>query len=436
VAEDTRTGEASVEALRTSYSAHLPDKVRALRATAALLEEGRRHAEELSNLAHRLAGSAAIYRFDLLSQAARRLEEYLRPYAEGDAAPGPHQKDNVARLVDEIAARAAEPDPATSMHVLLVDDDSDVLDYLTAHLRAAGVRVQTAQSGDEGLHLLALTVPDLIVADVRMPGLSGYDFCRRVREEGHTEIPFIFCSALGSVPERIQGLAVGADDYVVKPTDPAELLLRMRTLVEKKRRVMRLLQAAEERRTEGMLTGSLVDVPLPEVLQIVKFLRMSQVCLVVDSGSDQGRVWVGNGRIRHAEVRDLLGTKALFRILGWTRGGFRVEHAANDGPETVSRTIDECLLEGLAHHDEYRELRRRVTQTGDYLAVDRDPALLSRRFEERTAGVLSLIEKHHHLDEVLDRSPLSDLDVVRIVLELLQTAVITARPARRQSPGA
>jgi hypothetical protein len=193
---------------------------------------------------------------------------------------------------------------------------------------------------------------------------------------------------------------------------------------------MRLGREAEERRDRQFLRGNLGEISAPDLLQIVAFLKLGDVRIVLDSGSEEGRIALADGQLAHAELKELSGTKALFRLLGWTRGTFCVEHAAFAGTRTLSGRIDRMLATGLAHHDEYRALRRRVTEGGSYFLVQRDPALLTRRFEETSASVLALIEKHHLLDEVLDRSPLPDLDVVRILSELLQTEVVAARSAR------
>src|SRR5262245_51923570 len=101
----------------------------------------------------------------------------------------------------------------SGVEVLLVDDDPDTLALMAAQLRTAGLRVGTVRGGREALTKISAALPGVIVADVRMPGMSGYELCQLVRAMGHDGIPFIFCSALNGLPERMTGLRAGADDY-------------------------------------------------------------------------------------------------------------------------------------------------------------------------------------------------------------------------------
>ena len=102
------------------------------------------------------------------------------------------------------------------VNILVVDDDEDMLRFIAETLRSGGMSVAEARGGEAALKHLEAAPPELIVADIQMPGMNGYQLCRQVRARNYSEIPFIFCSVLGDLPERIQGLKVGADDFVVK----------------------------------------------------------------------------------------------------------------------------------------------------------------------------------------------------------------------------
>ncbi len=116
--------------------------------------------------------------------------------------------------------------------ILLVDDDPDLLASLQQVLQQAGFEVVATPSGAEALSLLADLPPDAAVLDVVMPGTSGYDLLSQLRANPATaHIPVIFLSGLSSAPERVRGLQAGADDYLVKPFEPAELVLRLAKLL-------------------------------------------------------------------------------------------------------------------------------------------------------------------------------------------------------------
>ncbi len=111
--------------------------------------------------------------------------------------------------------------------VLAVDDDQDNLTLLSGILQHEGYRVETAQSGEEALERLKTISPDLILLDINMPGMSGYETLTEIRKR-ETYVSVIFVSARAETEEVASGLDAGADDYVCKPFDPIELLARVR----------------------------------------------------------------------------------------------------------------------------------------------------------------------------------------------------------------
>lgn len=120
------------------------------------------------------------------------------------------------------------------MKLLVVEDEPKTGDYLRRGLSEAGFVVDLARDGDEGLLLATSEEYDLIVLDVMLPGLDGWTVLKRLRESGR-ETPALFLTARGQVEDRVHGLELGADDYLVKPFAFAELLARIRTRLRRGR---------------------------------------------------------------------------------------------------------------------------------------------------------------------------------------------------------
>ncbi len=119
-------------------------------------------------------------------------------------------------------------------NILIVEDEDDVAVLLRYNLEAEGFRVATASSGDEAVERIRDGVPDLILLDWMLPGLSGIELCRRWRTREETaRTPIIMITARGEEEERVRGLATGADDYVVKPFSIPELLARVNALLRR-----------------------------------------------------------------------------------------------------------------------------------------------------------------------------------------------------------
>lgn len=117
------------------------------------------------------------------------------------------------------------------MNILVVDDDRDIADIIGYSLRKEGHRPILVHSGEEALALVERSQPDLVVLDVMLPGLSGFDVCRKLRERG--PIPVILLTARGEEADRVWGLDLGADDYIAKPFSHRELMARIRAVARR-----------------------------------------------------------------------------------------------------------------------------------------------------------------------------------------------------------
>ena len=115
--------------------------------------------------------------------------------------------------------------------ILVVDDEASIRRILETRLSMIGYDVVTASDGEEALDVFHNQDPDLVVLDVMMPKLDGYGVCQELRKE--SDIPIIMLTALGDVADRITGLELGADDYVVKPFSPKELEARIRSVLRR-----------------------------------------------------------------------------------------------------------------------------------------------------------------------------------------------------------
>jgi two-component system phosphate regulon response regulator PhoB len=120
--------------------------------------------------------------------------------------------------------------------VLVVEDEPDIRNLIVHHLERDGFRCRTAASGPEALTAARAASPDLVVLDLMLPGMDGLEVCRRLRATA-ASLPIIMLTAKGDEVDRIVGLELGADDYVVKPFSPKELVARVRAVLRRARPV-------------------------------------------------------------------------------------------------------------------------------------------------------------------------------------------------------
>src|SRR6476646_10986189 len=130
------------------------------------------------------------------------------------------------------------------MRILLVEDERRVASVVTRALRENSYTVDLAETGEKAIELARQTPYDSILLDVRLPGVSGIEVCRELRD-AHVDTPILMLTARTMVEQRVEGLDAGADDYLTKPFAIAELLARVRALVRRKLGGGRLLQYSD-----------------------------------------------------------------------------------------------------------------------------------------------------------------------------------------------
>ena len=165
--------------------------------------------------------------------------------------------------------------------ILIIEDEEPLTLLLRYNLEAEGYTVDTVARGDEAEVRLREQVPDLVLLDWMLPGLSGIELCRRLRARRETErLPVIMLTARGEEDERVRGLATGADDYVVKPFSVPELLARVRALLRRAKpgHVATVLRAGDielDRETRRVRRGGRELHLGPTEFKLLEFLMQS-----------------------------------------------------------------------------------------------------------------------------------------------------------------
>ena len=202
---------------------------------------------------------------------------------------------------------------SSPVRILVVDDEASFRDALTSSLSREGFVVETAADGREALDLFAAAVPDVVLLDVMLPGISGIDVCRAIRDE--SSVPIIMVSAKAEEIDTVIALEVGADDYVAKPYRFRELVARIRSVLRRKGFDSPATNDTEElvvgdlvlRRDEHeiLLRGEAVSLPLKEFEVLA--LLMENAGHVVQRHTLLDQVWgydyVGAGKTLDVHVK-------------------------------------------------------------------------------------------------------------------------------------
>lgn len=164
--------------------------------------------------------------------------------------------------------------------VLVVDDDKNICELLKLYLQKEGFEVYFAYDGSEAVTVAKEKFPDIIILDVMMPVINGWEACKLIRQ--FSDVPIIMLTALDTTENKVQGLNIGADDYIVKPFEPVEVIARINANL---RRAEKSAEASENTKTETKIVVDNIDIDLDKYEvkldgKLVKDLKPKEIQLL------------------------------------------------------------------------------------------------------------------------------------------------------------
>lgn len=306
----------------------------------------------------------------------------------------------------------------TTWRVLVVDDDPLAVQLMRDGLAELSVAVLEARDGEEAVRLAKAEGPDLILLDVMMPRLDGFQVAALLKQDPATaEIPVIFVSALGAPKDKVRGLNLGAEDYLAKPIHPEELRARVQM-------VLRRIQPS--RRGVPMASGQLEAMNLLSLIQMFEGERRT-ARLLLTRGDAQGEIVFKDGKITRAAQETRKGKAAVYQLLTWREGTFQM--APPDASSQVGGTVDApaqaLLMDGMRRLDEIPGLGAALSNPPLRMEI---PASLRSAIQAQVrpeaAAVLTLLDGTRDLDQVLAQSPLDDWATLKILDSLRRSRVL------------
>jgi len=234
-----------------------------------------------------------------------------------------------------------------TLDVVVVDDDPRWREYVADPFKRRGDRVRETADGLEALSLCVSQPPDIILTDVNMPRMDGWQLLRMVRARpALAAVPVIFLTTLDGDEERLKGYQLGVDAYIAKPFRPDELLMRVHRVVRRRRQ-----PDASEAST---LRGDLEHVSPSSLLSFLAVEQKTGVLLFV--GDTVARVFIRSGRAlrveREGSSKHIPSRDALLDILGWESGQFEFTPQDVTGVDEVRSGIPGLVLEHARNKDE------------------------------------------------------------------------------------
>jgi len=234
--------------------------------------------------------------------------------------------------------------------ILIVDDDPLQHEMLGGYLRLAGFKLLHAQNGVEALDMLETEKTEIVLLDIQMPVMDGFKALEEIRKRPSLKnIPVIILTCLNQQYLKIKGLELGADDYITKPFNSAELLARIKAVMRRTQRYLR---------SEGVLNGDLADINLVELMQNMEVGIKTAIIHLKDM---KGDIFIEQGQIVFARYGDFTGEQALYRLFLLEKGVFTVDFEPL--PSKITKTpqpITKVLMRVLAYVDEIRDSLKHI----------------------------------------------------------------------------
>ncbi len=295
----------------------------------------------------------------------------------------------------------------TSWRVLLAEDEPLMAQIMVDMLAELPIEVIVARNGREALALVEERRPDLALLDCMMPELDGFEVAAALKGNPTTQdIPVIFLTARGRVEDKVRGLDLGAEDYLIKPVRREEMLARVRNV----------LRRVESRRAavppqSSLMRGRLEVMGLANIFQVLEAEQRTGTLRVISDGR-RGEILFLEGRVAYAMEGPRQGEAAVYRMLGWNTGEFELELTSGSGPEAaqITRPNQSLLLEGIRRLDELPALRRAVGSEDapvKMFQVFRD-GLLRRTLPSGFQQLVTLCDGSCTLKQLLEASTLDE----------------------------
>src|SRR5437868_12209498 len=235
----------------------------------------------------------------------------------------------------------------SNVKILLVDDNPMVLEMLRRELSEITM-VHTATDGADALLEVVDDLPDLLICDYEMPGMNGRQLLEKIKGRSTTaRVPIILMASKVDISEKLKMLQDSVEDFVEKPFFLKETVAHIKKTIDK----IALEKMAREAPGDSTVRGNLAQMSCMDLLQSLEMGRKS-CALALSRDSEHCDLYFSEGQINHAVYGNLKGDEAVYKVLTWTAGNFSIDFSGSSAEQTVTRSTQGLLMEGMRLLDE------------------------------------------------------------------------------------
>jgi DNA-binding response OmpR family regulator len=317
--------------------------------------------------------------------------------------------------------------------ILVVDDDPDNRAMVSHFLANWGFVVDDASNGKVALEKVKASPPSLVLLDLEMPEMDGFETCERLKSDPQTEwIPVIIFTGLERMPHRARGFRHGADDYVVKTVEPDELRTRIDIVLKRTRRYATLAAAPSEApppsgdqeaaKPDVAVSLSLSRVSFPEAIRLVLAHGKNGIAQLTN-GDRSGSVHIHEGAVIHAWAGEEKGSEAFYELALWNSGRLDFRDTDAGKEKTILTSTRSLLVEASRRSDAWSSISSRI-KSFDLIPRWIPLSSESIRLTSSDWAVLRLVDGHRTIREIVDALGTDIFEAGRVVYSLLTVGVL------------
>ncbi|MDQ7065603.1 MAG: response regulator [candidate division KSB1 bacterium] len=316
--------------------------------------------------------------------------------------------------------------------ILVVDADPKNLQILREGLESSGFTVLAAVDGQEAWEKVYTERPDLILSEVSLPKLDGFQLLERIKQEPTTAaIPIMFLTNRREIQDRVRSLRGGVKDYMIKPLHVKEVIARIRMILRRMERMRN-----EEVEPTRKLVGRLEEYSVADLIENFGVERKSGVLSVYNENNKNGEIYFRNGAVVHATLGTLKAEKAVYQMLPWRRGHFIMTFKEVQVEDTISVSNLGLLLHGFKRIEEREKLFKMLPspETTCVLTDNFRKILSKKELSVEAAKFLTLIDGKRDIMQIIDESSYDDLKTLERLVKLYQQGFIKPGSAAEAKP--
>lgn len=306
--------------------------------------------------------------------------------------------------------------------ILVADGDPKNLQILRESLEASGFEVIVASDGLQAWQKISSDVPDLILSEVNLPKLDGFQLLEKLKADPVTSsIPLMFLTNRRELQDRVRSLRGGVKDYMIKPLHVKEVIARVRMILRRMERIRE-----EEIESNRKLAGRLEEFSVIDLIENFGMERKTGILTLYNANNRSGEIYFRDGAVINASLGNLRAEKAVYQMLPWKRGHFTMTFKEINVPDEIAVSNLGLLLQGFKRMEERERLFKMLpSPETTFVTTETFRNIIQKReLTTDVAKFIALVDGKRDILQIIDESTYDDIKTLERLVKLYQQGFI------------